>query len=64
VLDHALVNRNLAPLVRSLSYSRGNADAPASAALLLGTAVGSSDHDGLVLSLASRVRGAGGRRRP
>ena len=64
VLDHALVNRNAAPLVRGLSYSRGNADAPDSAAFLLGTAVGSSDHDGFVLSLAPRVRSTGGRRRP
>ena len=64
VLDHALVNRNLAPLVRCISYSRGNADAPDSAAQVPGTAVGSSDHDGLVLSLAPPVRASGGRRRP
>ena len=64
VLDHALVNRNLAPLVRRLSYSRGNADAPDSAELLIGTAVGLSDHDGLVLSLAPAVRASGRRHQP
>ncbi len=64
VLDHVLVNRNLAPWVRRLSYSRGNADAPDSAAQVPGTAVGSSDHDGLVLSLAPPVRASGRRLRP
>jgi len=64
VLDHALVNRNAASLARRMSFGRGNADAPASAALLSGTAVGSSDHDGFVLSLAAGVRSSGGRRRP
>lgn len=64
VLDHALVNENLAPLVRGLAYSRGNADAPEGASVMLGTAVGSSDHDGLVLFIGPRVRDAGGRRKP
>jgi endonuclease/exonuclease/phosphatase family metal-dependent hydrolase len=64
VLDHALVNENLAPLVRGLSYSRGNADAPDGASVMIGTAVGSSDHDGLVLFIGPRVRDAGERRRP
>lgn len=64
VLDHALVNRNLAPLVRGLSYSRGNADAPDGASVLVGTAIGSSDHDGLVISLGPRAREMGGRRAP
>lgn len=64
VLDHALFNENLAPLVRGLVYSRGNADAPHGASAMIGTAVGSSDHDGLVLFIGPRVRDAGGRRRP
>jgi len=64
VLDHALVNENLAPLVRGLAYSRGNADAPDEASVMIGTAMGSSDHDGLVLFIGPRVRDAGGRRRP
>jgi predicted extracellular nuclease len=64
VLDHVVVSRALAPLVRDVIYSRGNSDAPASAAMLPNTALRSSDHDGLVVYFGARVRSPGGRRQP
>jgi endonuclease/exonuclease/phosphatase family metal-dependent hydrolase len=50
-LDHVLVSPGLAPDVRALAVSRGNAGAPFRAAARPDTALRSSDHDGLVLYL-------------
>jgi predicted extracellular nuclease len=50
-LDHVLVSPGLAPAVRALAASRGNAGAPFRAATRPDTALRSSDHDGLVLYL-------------
>lgn len=50
-LDHALVNRALWPHFRRLAFARGNADAPRSFYVVSGTALRSSDHDGLVVHL-------------
>jgi predicted extracellular nuclease len=64
VLDHALVSPELRPLVLNLRFARGNADAPDSAASRPGTALRSSDHDGIVVTLGAPVRASGRRHRP
>ena len=50
-LDHALTSQALAPFVRQLQHSRGNADAPHGFGTVATTPLRSSDHDGLVLYL-------------
>lgn len=64
VLDHALVDETLRPLVRGMTYARGNADAPTADGADPATARRSSDHDGLVVTLGPPVRSGGGRRSP
>lgn len=62
VLDHALVDETLRPLIRAFSFARGNADAPDAAEVDPETALRSSDHDGLVVSIGPAVRDSGARR--
>ncbi len=50
-LDHVLTSQALAPYVRELQHSRGNADAPNGFGTVATTPLRSSDHDGLVLFL-------------
>jgi predicted extracellular nuclease len=52
-LDHAVTSSTLDPWVRGAQHPRGNADTPASYALVPGTALRSSDHDGTVLFVMS-----------
>jgi hypothetical protein len=52
-LDHAITSSSLAPWVRGVEHSRGNADAPFSFATDATTSLRSSDHDGTVLFLTS-----------
>lgn len=59
-----LADQTLVPLVRDVSYSRGNADAPLSKAGEEDSADRSSDHDGLVITLGPPVRESGRRVRP
>ncbi len=51
VLDHVLTSQALDARVTGVAYGRGNADAPRSYEDDAGTALRSSDHDGLVLYL-------------
>lgn len=64
VLDHALVDESLQPLLRFFAFARGNADAPEGVATDSGTKLRSSDHDGFVVTLAPPVRTSAGRRAP
>ncbi|MEE4273598.1 MAG: hypothetical protein V2I67_18125 [Thermoanaerobaculales bacterium] len=64
LLDHALVDVTLQPLLLGMSFARGNADAPESAAEGPDTALRSSDHDGFVVAIGAPVRRSGGRRVP
>ena len=64
VLDHALADVTVMPLVRSMVFVRGNADAPVSFEFDPDTALRSSDHDGFVVTLGPAVRSSGGRRTP
>jgi predicted extracellular nuclease len=50
-LDHVLTSQPLAPYVRELQHSRGNADAPDSFETVASSPLRSSDHDGVVLFL-------------
>ena len=50
-LDHVLTSAALAPFVRELQHSRGNADAPDSFETVANSPLRSSDHDGVVLFL-------------
>ncbi|HEX2251728.1 MAG TPA: lamin tail domain-containing protein [Thermoanaerobaculia bacterium] len=52
-IDHALSARSVTGLVRDVQYGRGNADAPLVLLDDPSTALRSSDHDGLVVFLAS-----------
>jgi hypothetical protein len=52
-LDHTLTSEATAPFVRGVAFSRGNSDVPSSFGTVPGTALRSSDHDGLVLYLMS-----------
>jgi predicted extracellular nuclease len=62
VLDHILTNRAAGGWVRGIEFGRGNADSPAEHETDPSTALRSSDHDGMVIYLGSRVRtGAGPR---
>jgi endonuclease/exonuclease/phosphatase family metal-dependent hydrolase len=63
-LDHILTNAAASRWVRRASFSRGNADAPRSLEGVSGTALRSSDHDGMVVSLGVRVRRVSGLRAP
>jgi hypothetical protein len=62
-LDHVVTNQAATAWVRSVAYSRGNADAPNALELDANTAARSSDHDGLVLYLGPRVRRDAGPRK-
>ena len=64
VLDHIVTNNAASQWVRGAAFSRGNADAPRSREDEPGTAVRSSDHDGMVVYLGTRVRRASGFRAP
>jgi len=64
VLDHALVDESLRPLLRRFAFARGNADAPEGAAADSGTKLRSSDHDGFVVTFVPPVRISNGRRAP
>jgi predicted extracellular nuclease len=55
-IDHVLTSQNLTGLVTGIAYTRGNADLPADTAPEAGSALRSSDHDGLVLYLSSGLR--------
>jgi predicted extracellular nuclease len=62
VLDHILTNSAATPWVRRFAAARGNADAPHDFEFDEDSALRSSDHDGLVLYLGTRVRRSAGRR--
>ena len=62
VLDHILTNSAATPWVRRVDATRGNADAPHDFEFDESSALRSSDHDGLVLYLGSRLRRDAGRR--
>jgi len=64
LLDHALVDVTLQPLLLGMSFARGNADAPDAAAEDPDSALRSSDHDGFVVVIGAPVRRSGGRRVP
>jgi predicted extracellular nuclease len=59
VLDHMLTSVAANPFVRGVQYGRGNSDVPSSFGAVAGTALRSSDHDGLVLYLMSDRDGDG-----
>ena len=54
-LDHALTSQSLDASVRGLEFGRGNADAAVDLVNTDGTALRSSDHDGLVLFVTRDV---------
>jgi predicted extracellular nuclease len=58
-LDHALSSQSADPWVRGVEYGRGNADAALDLINDGGTALRSSDHDGLVLYLITDDDGDG-----
>jgi endonuclease/exonuclease/phosphatase family metal-dependent hydrolase len=61
-LDHILTNAPASRLIRRAAYSRGNADAPRVMETAAGSALRSSDHDGMVVHLGASVRRIGGLR--
>jgi predicted extracellular nuclease len=62
VLDHILTNRAAGGWVRGIEFGRGNADSPAEFQSDPSSALRSSDHDGVVIYIGSRVRTVESRR--